>query len=317
VRSDGGQATIEWIGVVLVVSLALGAATSVAPRVDGRSFGGFITHSIVCAARGGCDDGDAGLVRAYGARDAELVREYAPNVVYEPGEPSLPVDYRECRAHRCADAPDDRDLDVHRSTETGHRATVFTHLARDRGETFIQYWLYYPDSNSTVLGSDHLWRASPAARVATWAVTGERGYPGYHRDDWESYQVRVDRHGRANVRASSHGHYQGCKQRRCRNRWTAWTGWTRVSRGSHAGHIPLRSELTELRLRSRWPPLRARYRYHPTYPGRDIRERTSTAPGLRLVPLQDLIGERYDALDPSIEPPWEKGVFHRPRSNSS
>jgi hypothetical protein len=50
------------------------------------------------------------------------------------------------------------------------------------------------------------------------------GYPGYHRDDWESYQVRIDGAGRASVRASSHYDYQWCKQRRCRNTWGDWTG---------------------------------------------------------------------------------------------
>ena len=39
-------------------------------------------------------------------------REHAPNLVYEPRTLTLPVDYRRCRAHRCSDAPDDRDLDV-------------------------------------------------------------------------------------------------------------------------------------------------------------------------------------------------------------
>ena len=40
------------------------------------------------------------------------------------------------------------------------------------------------------------------------------------------------------ARASSHGHYQGCKERFCHNRWMRASGWTRVSRGSHAGHLP-------------------------------------------------------------------------------
>src|SRR2546423_1741066 len=79
------------------------------------------------AVAGGCDDGDRDLARAYGARTAALVRRNAPSLVYEPGEPSLPVDWRRCRAHRCADAPDDRDLDVHRS-RAGQPATVFTHV---------------------------------------------------------------------------------------------------------------------------------------------------------------------------------------------
>jgi hypothetical protein len=43
-------------------------------------------------------------------------------------------------------------------------------------------------------------------------------YPGFHRDDWESFQVRVDPDGEPWVRSSSHGHYQGCKWRDWPNR---------------------------------------------------------------------------------------------------
>ena len=174
-RCERGQTTIEWTGLVLFLALALGALAAVVPSVNGRSFGGFLTHRIVCAIKGGCDDGDAQLARAYGKRNAERVRELAPDVVYEPGEPSIPVDYRECRRRACSQTPNDRQLDAHR-TEAGRRATVFTHVVRRRGRTYIQYWFYYPDSNSTVLASDKLWNLSPALRAAG-------RYPGYHPDD--------------------------------------------------------------------------------------------------------------------------------------
>ncbi len=148
--SERGQAAIEWIGLVLLASVALGALALAVPVVDGRSFGAFLSHRIGCAVRGAaCADG--ALVRAYGRSDAELVRRYAPGVVYEPGERQLPVDYRRCRAVACARAPDDRDLDVHR-TDAGRRATMFTRVVRAGGRTYIQYWFYYPDSNSAVLG---------------------------------------------------------------------------------------------------------------------------------------------------------------------
>ena len=225
-RGESGQAAIEWTAAVLVVALALGAAIAVVPAVDGRSFGGFLAHRILCSVKGGCDDGDDELATAYGERDAELVRRYAPGLVYEPGTYTLPVDFRECRAHRCSDAPDERGLDVHRSARGGLRATAFTRVVRRGGETFIQYWLYYPDSPSTFMGSHAVLKHLPG------------GDPADHRDDWESYQVRIGADGAARVRASSHHGYQGCKQRRCKNTWTAWTGWSRVSKGSHAGHIP-------------------------------------------------------------------------------
>jgi hypothetical protein len=302
--SEHGQAAVEWIGVVLLVALALGALLLAGLHMDGRSLGGFLAHRIVCAARGGCGDGDVALARAYGKRDAELVRRNAPNMVYEHGEPSLPVDYRRCRSRRCSDAPDDHELDAHR-TSTGQRATVFVHVIRRGGRRYIQYWFYYPDSNTTWMGSDKLWRASSLPLVSL-LLRGRAGYPGFHPDDWEGYQVRVDRDGRTFARATSHGHYQGCKQAACHNRWVPATGWTRVSRGSHAGHLPV--DLLGLR------PLRLR----PRYPGVDIRERTTTGEGLRLVPLErvDRRGYRPRGED-GIAPPWRKRAYGEPEGGSS
>ena len=291
-RREAGQATVEWTGILLVVSLVLAALVSLGLRVEGRSFGGFLAHRIVCAVKGGCRDGYRSLARAYGERDAALVRRHAPNLVYEPGERQLPVDYRRCRRPACAEASDDRDLDAHRS-DGGERATVFTRVIRRNGRSYIQYWLYYPDSNSTWMGSDKAWEAA-------WLVPRIRGivddaptYPGFHRDDWESFQVRLDPDGDVWVRASSHGHYQGCKSSRCRDRWVEGNGWTRVSRGSHAGHIP--AEL----------------------PGHDSRERTTTAEGLRLIPLETHDKRGYRRLDDGISPPWDKGVYVDPESPES
>ena len=53
--------------------------------------------------------------RAYGEDDAATVRALAPNLVYEPGERQLPVDWRDCRRPECATAPDDPALDAHTS----------------------------------------------------------------------------------------------------------------------------------------------------------------------------------------------------------
>jgi hypothetical protein len=140
-RSAPGQATVEWVGLLLLAALAFGGFVAVAPRVDGRAFGGFLAHRIACAVEGGCDDGDPELRAAYGDRDAELVRRYAPNLVYEPGERQLPVDYRRCRGRRCAGTAAGHDADLHR-TLAGGRASVFTHLIGRGGALYIQYWLY-------------------------------------------------------------------------------------------------------------------------------------------------------------------------------
>ena len=166
-------------------------------------------------------------------------------------------------------------------------------MRRD-GRVYIQYWLYYPESKTTVLGSDRVWNWS-------WLRLVGR-YPGYHRDDWEAYAVRIDRDGRVYVRASSHRRWTWCKTRACRGRWGARTGWTRVSRGSHAGHIPLHGR---------------RRRRERTLPGVHVRERTTTAEGLRLVPLESIDRRRYRPLDEGVRPPWRKRVYGRPGSGQS
>src|SRR5919202_5612721 len=182
-RLERGQATVEWSAAVLVVALSLGALVAVVPAIDGRSLGASLARAILCAMRGGCEAGDDALRGAYGAAEAALVRQYAPNIVYEPGTRTLPVDFRACRSHRCSDAPDDPSLEVSRSRRTGTPAAAFTHVLHRGGETFLQYWFYYPDSNSVFPGSRFAWDHSPARLLAR--------YPGYHPDDWEGYQVRV------------------------------------------------------------------------------------------------------------------------------
>jgi hypothetical protein len=309
--SEDGQATIEWTALVLFASLALAALLSIGPRIDGLSFGGFLAHRITCAIEGGCRDGDRALARAYGKAGAALVRAHAPNLVYEPGERQLPVDWRRCRRSQCAMTRDSPDLDVHRS-DAGEPATVFTRVLHRGGRAYLQYWLYYPDSKSTVLASDKLWEAA-------WLIPRLRGlvartprYPGYHRDDWESYVIRLDPGGGAWARASSHGHWQGCREKDCRGDWAARTGWTRVSRGSHAGHIPLGTEL-------RGDPRRGAVerRQTPLLPGLDLHERTTTGEGLRLIPLETLGRRRYRPNAKGIRPPWRKDAYRDPESEGS
>jgi len=313
-RCERGQATIEWVGLVLLASLVLGALAIAVPLVDGRSFGGFLSHRILCAIKGRCSNGDQALARAHAPPDAELLRRHAPELVYERGERQLPVDFRTCRAPECSEAPDDPDLDVHRST-TGERATAFTNVMRRGGRTYLQYFLYYPDSNSTFAGSDVAWNSTPLRFI------GE--YPGFHRDDWEGYMVRLEADGRASVRSTSHGHHQYCKQAECENDWGPSTGWTRVSRGSHAGHIPLDRRVATNReggRLARRPGLGGagkRVRYRPQLPGIDLRERTTTGDGLRLISLEEVRNRPYRRLDPDIKPPWQKSLYRDPESPES
>lgn len=304
-RCERGQAAVEWVAMVLAAGLTLAALVAVAPAVDGRSLGGLLAHRLTCAAKGGCDDGDSALVRAYGESDAALVRRHMPGLVFEPGERQLPVDWRRCRRVACATVADDPDLDAHR-TDAGRRATAFTRVLRQDGRTYIQYWTYYPDSNTAWGGSDKL-----------WSLVGPGRYPGFHEDDWEAVTVRIEPDGRTAMRATSHGHWQWCKHAPCRGRWGAATGWSRVSKGSHAGHAPLRAKPTGL-LPSALPhgiPLR--YRYSPQIPGRDLRERTASPDGFRLLPLELVDRRGYRRLDPGISPPWEKDAYRDPEAPGS
>jgi len=102
------------------------------------------------------------------------------------------------------------------------------------------------------------------------------------------------------------------------------TGWTRVSRGSHAGHIPTRSVSRRRTLLEalRMLPLPGRGplpapRRVPAIPGLDFRERTSTAEGLRLIPLEAPGRRRYRAQEGGIEPPWRKPVYGDPEDDRS
>ncbi|HEX6458722.1 MAG TPA: hypothetical protein VF032_07385 [Thermoleophilaceae bacterium] len=314
--SERGQATIEWTAVVLLVALAFATVLALGlSHVDGRGYGGALARAIVCAVRGGCDDGHDALVSAYGERDASLVREYAPSLVYEPGEKEIPIDYRQCRTTACGNAPADRTLDVSQ-TNAGVPASVFTHVVHDGGRTFLQYWFYYVDSNTTWAGSDKGYKVATSplglAHKLWKKVPAAPRYPGFHHDDWEGYQVELDPGGSVRVRATAHHGYRYCKQRQCAEQWGPWTGWTRVSRGSHAGHIPLRTHLRGVDVTSGFPFVRGSYGIDgPSYPGVDVQERTTVAADLRLIPLETVDQDAAPPFD-GITPPWNKPVYWDP-----
>jgi hypothetical protein len=307
--SEDGAATVEWTALVLLVSVALGAAGAAGAAGTATGAPG-LARAIRCALLAGCRGEDRRLEEAYGTDVAAVVRAYAPNIVYERGTLVLPVDYRGCRRHRCADAADARGQDVWRSTR-GRQATVFTHVVDRRGrggDLFVQYWLYYPDS--TYFG--------PAHRVSRWSIVAHtplgalaRRVGGHHADDWESYEVRVRPDGTVLARASAHRGYAGRRRwpnvnelprqppvpdlsggrvatRRRTGAWTSATGWTRVSRGSHAGHLV-------------------------DGPGR---ERRTDADGLVLVPIERLPAHDR-ATGFAVAPPWDKPVYADPGQNDT
>ncbi len=252
------------------------------------------------------------------------MRALAPHLVYERGERQLPVDWRRCRDAACASVPDDGGLDAHFAGGT-QRATAFTRVIRRNGRLYVAYWLYYPDSNSAVGGSDKLWERAWLLPRLRDLIEGTPDYPGYHRDDWEGAFVRVDPDGSLWLRASAHGRFQGCKWRGCADAWTRGAGWVRVSRGSHSGHVPFRTD----RLPPEAPdPRRPRYlprpgwengrvRRVPAIPGHGLHERSTTGEGLRLIPLETHDHHGYRPLHQGIAPPWEKPAYHDPESDRS
>ncbi|MDX6670113.1 MAG: hypothetical protein QOI91_476 [Solirubrobacteraceae bacterium] len=297
---ERGAATVEWTALVLLVSVVLGAAGAGASALGAAG----MARTLRCALLAGCRGEDRALEAAYGGDVAAHVRAWVPGIAYEPGTLALPVDFRRCRAHRCADAAEAPGRDVWQAPR-GARATVFTHAVDRRaqgGALYVQYWLYYPDS--TYLGA--------ARAVSQVPVVGDTplGWlagkvSGHHADDWESFQVRIARDGSVMARASAHHGYagrlrwpnlnelpvqppvpggSGVEARRRTGAWTPATGWTRVSRGSHAGHIP-------------------------DGPAGD--ERRTESNGIALVPIEALSGSER-ATSFAIAPPWRKPVYADP-----
>jgi hypothetical protein len=113
VGSERGQATIEWTGLVLLVSTALGALLTFAPEVDGRRLGGSVAHAITCAARGGC-----------------AAREGAPHgtAVAPPGSAAPPPSSK-------------RPLPVPRRTAPPLRMPGASRALRGAGEVFKRAWI--------------------------------------------------------------------------------------------------------------------------------------------------------------------------------
>jgi hypothetical protein len=186
IAAERGQASPEWVGVVLLLTLAFTSALPIlGPMPLGLSLARAIGARLVCAVEvsDSCRR-DPELVAAYGAELAAALRRHAPEVAYERGMHALPVDYRRCRSAACANGP--AEGVVWRST-SGAPATAFVHVidcrrggrpafagrgprpdctARRGGNLYLQYWLYYPES----------------ATMRGVPVLGKRGY---HRDDWE------------------------------------------------------------------------------------------------------------------------------------
>ena len=109
-------------------------------------------------------------------------------IAFEEGSRAVPVDFRRCRSTACGDGSA-RGL-VHR-TDRRLPVSAFVHVVDCRpgaaeqseaegddcsgaraGNLYLQYWTYYADS----------------ATLRGVPIVGEEGF---HKDDWESVQIRI------------------------------------------------------------------------------------------------------------------------------
>src|SRR5436853_566131 len=241
-RSERGQGTVEWVGLVLLVSVAMLGLVAAGARVPGAPLARALADRILCAASlaDGCGDEPA-LIAAYGSDVGRLVRQQMPAFTFEQGSRAVPVDFRRCRSSECGDASGEGLVD---QTDQGLPVTAFVHVIDCRegaaeeteagadctgdraGNLYGQYCTYYADSATL--------RGVPVA-----------GAKGYHADDWESVQFRIGPDGSVDQRASSH---HGYNYKRNSGNWASdagvasHDGWGEathlllVSGGSHAGN---------------------------------------------------------------------------------
>jgi len=170
-RSDKGAATVEHIGLVVLIALllmaAIAALVAAPPTEEARRLGSQLDRRIRCPARLPDPCWRDPLTEAYGRPLAGLVRALAPQprpVAGASGEPLLPVDFRYCRTGSCA-APGDRTG----LTASNRRVTAFTSVAdhrRSGGAVEVSYWLYRPG-----IGWDRAVRIASSGDVERYAST--------------------------------------------------------------------------------------------------------------------------------------------------
>jgi len=292
--SERGQGTVEWIGLVLLVSLLMLAAVATGMRVPGATLARALADRLLCAASvaDGCGDEPA-MIAAYGTEVGKLARLHMPTLAFEQGSSAVPVDFRRCRDTACSDAAGVGSV---QKTDAGLAVTAFVHTIDCRGgeadqteaagadcsgeragNLYLQYWTYYPDSATL--------RGVPIA-----------GGRGYHEDDWESVQFRIRPDGNVDQRASSHHGYNyfasdvnwmsdaGIVSH---DGWGPETRHLFVSGGSHAGNAVGQATVDRFT------------------PGRRV----------HLVPLEQIAAQTGAHF--AVSPPWLKKVWLDPEARET
>jgi hypothetical protein len=89
-RSESGQASVEWVGLVLLLVLGTAALVRFAPRADADALGPELVHAIACAARGGCKATEGGRAGTKPPRPRGMVSA-PPLVPVAPRERPAPM----------------------------------------------------------------------------------------------------------------------------------------------------------------------------------------------------------------------------------
>jgi len=302
---ERGQGTVEWVGLVALVSLLLVSLVAAGVQVPGTALARAVASRMLCAVSmaDGCGD-EPTLIAAYGTEVGKLVRRHMPTILFEQGSRAMPVDFRRCRSTSCGDGSA-RGL-VHR-TDTGLPLTVFVHVIDCRadgaeafeaagadcsgsraGRLYLQYWTYYADSATL--------RGVPIAED-----------DGYHHDDWEGVQIRIDSDGNVDERASSHHGYNYAQ--------------SLANVGSDAGIVPLRdaAEAVGARPGNGWGPetrllLVSGGSHAGNTSGFPHIDRITPGRRVHLIPLEPIAADEGAAYRFAISPPWEKMVWRDPEA---
>ena len=136
-RGERGQGTVEWVGVVCLVSVLLGGLLAVGVRVPGVALAEAIASRVLCAAAlaDRCGD-EPGLIAEYGSEVGRLVRAHMPLLLFERGSRAVPVDFRRCRSTACGDGAEQGYV---RRSEAGLPVTAFVHVVDCRPDAVERF----------------------------------------------------------------------------------------------------------------------------------------------------------------------------------
>lgn len=306
-EAERGQGTVEYVGLACLLALVLAGLLAVGARAPLGDLANAVSSRILCAASLADDCGDEPvLIAAYGTEVGELARRHMPSLLFERGSRAVPVDFRNCRRTECGDAAGHGYV---KRTDAGLPVSAFVHVIDCRpdaaenteaagadcsgsreGNLYLQYWTYYADSAT--------FRGIPIA-----------GEAGFHPDDWEGVQIRIQPDGSVDERASSHEGYN--------QRPGPVGGWA-----SDAGVEPVKdaSEALGLRADNGWGPethllIVSGGSHAGNTAGIPRIERLTPRNRVHLIPLEP-VAVGTDAQF-AINPPWQKKVWRDPEAEGT